>query len=195
MTKPLVENKLFAAILAGSALLNIGLAYKVHQQQRTLLALQGDRHENVLGLAVDHLDVTSLDGKPTTIFFTKADPPTLLYVFRPTCGWCAKNMPNLQAMEEFAPARHFRLIGISLDDHDLKTYVDNSHLTIPVYSNVDPSERVRLEMGGTPQTLLITNGTVIRDWEGAYMPDLQKEIESTLGIKLPGMSTTPPMHL
>ncbi len=47
-------------------------------------------------------------------------------------------------------------------------------------------------MGGTPQTLMIADGVVVRNWEGAYTPDLQKEIESTLGIKLPGMNATPP---
>ena len=95
-------------------------------------------------------------------------------------------------MQRSTVARHFRLIGISIDDHDLKQYVESEHFTFPVYSNVAPDERARLAMGGTPQTLMIADGVVVRNWEGAYTPDLQKEIESTLGIKLPGMNATPP---
>jgi len=193
MGKTLTENKLFAALLVGSGLLNIGLAYKVHREQSLLLDLEGTgRHANVLGAAVSQLNVTDLDGKATTISFAKNDPPAILYIFRPGCGWCAKNLPNLQAMEDSAVSRHFHLVGISLDDHNLKQYVDGEHFAFPVYSNVAPDERVRLNMGGTPQTLMIANGAVVRDWEGAYTPDLQKEIESTLGIKLPGVTITPP---
>lgn len=188
MDKPLAENRLFSFILVVSVLLNIGLAYKFHQVQRSLLDLKGlGFHAYVLGAAVNGIHATDLDGKATTITFAKNDPPAILYVFRPGCGWCAKNLPNLKAMAASAPARQFRLIGISLDDNGLKQYVDSQHFTFPVYRDVAPDERVRLALGATPQTLMIANGAVMRDWEGAYTPEIQKQVESTLGIKLPGI--------
>jgi len=88
-------------------------------------------------------------------------------------------------MEVSASSRHFRLIGISLDDHDLKQYVDSRNLSFPVYSNVVEGDQVRLGMGETPQTILIANDTVVRNWAGAYSSDTKKEIEATLGIKFP----------
>jgi peroxiredoxin len=193
MGQSLTENRLFVVLLIASGLLNIGLAYKVHREQSLLRDLQGSgNHAHVLGATVKEIHAKGLDGKAATISFTKNEPPTILYIFRPTCGWCAKNLPNLQAMQRSTVARHFRLIGISIDEHDLKQYVEIEHFTFPVYSNVAPDERARLAMGGTPQTLMIADGVVVRNWEGAYTPDLQKEIESTLGIKLPGMNATPP---
>jgi peroxiredoxin len=193
MAKTLADGKIFVTILIGSALLNIGLAHKVQQQKEVLLKLKGGNVEaKILGAGVNQLNVTDLNGKPTTISFVKNDPPTILYVFRPTCGWCAKNLPNLQAMQAAISNQRFRLVGISLDDHDLKQYVDSAHFTFPVYSNLASGERVRLNMGATPQTIMIANNIVVRNWEGAYTPDLKTEIEATLGIKLPGINTTPP---
>ncbi len=191
MGKPLAENKFFIVLLVASGLVNVGLAYKLHQEQQILLNVRGGVDSaHVLGAAVSEIHATDLSGKAATISFAKNDPPVVLYVFSPTCGWCAKNMPNLQAMQVSAVARHFRLIGLSLDDHNLEQYVNKEHFTFPVYSNVAPAERVRLGMGGTPQTLMISNGVVVRNWEGAYTSDLQKEIESALGIKLPGINAT-----
>jgi peroxiredoxin len=194
MDKHLAENRFFAFMLVASILLNIGLTYKLHQEQRSLLNLKGlGFHTYVLGAAVNEIHATDLDGKAATISFAKNDSPAIVYVFRPGCGWCMKNLPNLRAMAASAPARHFRLIGISLDDNGLKQYVESQHFTFPVYSDVAPDERVRLAMGGTPQTLMIANGAIVRDWQGAYTPELQKEIEATLGIKLPGVSANPPV--
>lgn len=190
MSKLFAENKFFAVILVASALLNVGLAYKIHRQQNEMLHLgNAGSHANILGATITHLNAKTLDGKPATITFTKNALPTILYVFRPTCGWCERNLPNLRAMEVSAPKRHFRLIGVSLDSKSLKQYVKSKHFSFPVYSDVAPSERVRLDMGGTPQTIMISNEAVVRDWEGAYTPNLQKEIEATLGITLPGIST------
>lgn len=188
MIKPLVENRVFALMLVASALLNLGLGYKLQQVRHDLLSLEElSSHPYVLGAVVSEILATDLDGKTKAISFSKNDPPTILYIFRPGCGWCAKNEPNLQAIAAATSAGNFHLIGISLDDHGLKQYVENEHYTFPVFSNVSSDERARLGMGETPQTLMIENGAVVHNWEGAYSPRLQREIESALRIKLPGV--------
>jgi peroxiredoxin len=190
MNKQLAENRLFIFFLVVSASLNIGLAYKLHHVEHDLLNIQKlGTHAHVIGAAVNEIHASGIDGKKTTIPFPKDGPPTILYVFRPGCGWCAKNLPNLQAIASSASARHFRLIGLSLDTDNLtlKQYIQSQHLSFPVYSNIAPDERMRLAMGVTPQTLMIANAAVVRDWDGAYSPKTQYEIESALDIKLPGV--------
>lgn len=183
-----LDNKLFAILLIGSAALNVGLAHKVQEQRSMLYTLSGGNSEaRIIGTSLTHLHAFDLNGKQTDITFTRDGNPTLLYVFRPTCGWCARNLPNLKALQSTAERQHFRLIGLSLDPQHLQEYVQSKGLTFPIYSDASPSELVRLDMGATPQTILVAHSTVVRNWGGAYTPEVKKEIESTLGVTLPGI--------
>jgi hypothetical protein len=188
-------NIALTVLLLSSAFLNVGLSYKVHHQQKDLMALHGSKLPDLTGTKLSALDVKDLKGNPVQLTFTESDPPTLIYVFRPTCGWCTMNLPNIKAMQTALHANaKFRLIGISLDEQGLGEYVQKAQLDFPVYSNVSPDEKVRYQMGGTPQTLMIVNKTVVRNWAGAYYGDLLKEIQATLGLRLPGADVKLPNH-
>jgi hypothetical protein len=41
---------------------------------------------------------------------------------------------------------------------------------------------------GTPQTILIEAGwTVLHSWSGAYLEGAEREVETALGVSLPGL--------
>jgi hypothetical protein len=44
------------------------------------------------------------------------------------------------------------------------------------------------KLGGTPQTLVVSeDGKVMKNWKGAYMSNIQKEVEDYFHIDLPGI--------
>jgi protein-disulfide isomerase-like protein with CxxC motif len=126
------------------------------------------------------------DGQGQTLHFRQATLPTVLYVFTPQCGWCKKNLPNLHALIDASGSRYL-LVGISLTSQDLKEYLIKEKLSIPVYADIKPDVRSAYQLGGTPETIVISrDNKVMRVWRGAYEGALKQEIENFLQVQLPG---------
>jgi len=184
-------NVALTILLAFSALMNISLGYRVQTQQRDLHALEErmSKERSIIGVKLADLHVKNIDGQLTTIQFTQADPPTIIYVFRPGCGWCAKNLSNIKELSrQFGDNGKYRIIGIALDENGLKAYMQGTQLNFPVYTGISSDDVTRLAMGGTPQTIVISNGQVTHSWSGAFSGEVLEDVEATLGIKLPGIS-------
>jgi peroxiredoxin len=114
--------------------------------------------------------------------------PTLLYVFTPSCQWCAKNVNNIKALASRVHASH-RVIGLSLDSDDVvDAYAKDHGLAFPIY--IRPNARTIAAYGlqSTPHTLLIDRFGVLQEsWVGAYGGALGKQIEARFDIALPGL--------
>jgi hypothetical protein len=112
-----------------------------------------------------------------------------MYVFRPGCGWCAKNLNNIKELNrQLGAIGKYRIVGVALDETGLKEYIQQTQMNFPVYSGISSDDVARLALGGTPQTIVVSNGQVTHSWSGAYGGEVLKDVEATLGIKLPGMS-------
>ncbi len=184
-------NTVLTILLAFSAVTNLALGYRVQKQQldRRAFEAQISKEKSIIGVKLAELPVKGTDGKLTKLQFTQTDPATIIYVFRPGCGWCAKNLSNIKELSRQLGANaKYRIIGITLDENGLKEYMQRTQLNFPVYSGVSSYNIARLAMGGTPQTILVSNGQVTHNWSGAYSGEVLKDVETTLGIKLPGMS-------
>jgi len=85
----------------------------------------------------------------------------------------------------------YRFVGISLSDLGLAQYVSQRDLRFETYSS--PRRADGQKFGSvTPETLIVdADGYVKHDWQGAYTPQVQKEIESLMGVKLPGLTAFP----
>ena len=44
-----------------------------------------------------------------------------------------------------------------------------------------------MRLGGTPATVVVSKGTILEAWEGAYMGDKVPEISSYFDVTLPGL--------
>jgi len=99
-------------------------------------------------------------------------------------------LDNIKALSRSRGVQ-YRFIGISLLDSGLAEYVSRQGLPFEIYSN--PRRADGRKFGSmTPETLIVDrDGYVRHDWQGAYTPDLQKEVESIMGVKLPGLSVSP----
>jgi len=62
--------------------------------------------------------------------------PTVLYIYRPTCGWCAKNLQNIKELAQHVQQTGGRVIGLSLETDGLEQYVQKSDMGFPSYTDI-----------------------------------------------------------
>jgi peroxiredoxin len=138
------------------------------------------------GATVPDLVGLAGDGSPAVLHYDDVSVPTVLYVFTPQCGWCKKNVTNLQALIDQSAGR-YRIAGVSLTRQDLDSYIKSQNLHLPVYSDVRADIRAVYGLGGTPETIVVSpQSKVLGVWMGAYEPNTRVEIEKFLRIRLPG---------
>jgi hypothetical protein len=175
---------LLLSLLALSSLLNLFLANQVSEMRDKLAHIKSEDQLRV-GTAVHQIAARGVGGEPAVIDYDRS-LPTILYVFKPSCGWCKRNLENIRAIADNAPGR-YKLIGLSLSAEGLKEYIDQNHLAFPVYTNLSLEAIRSHKLGGTPQTIMISpERKVIKVWTGAYYGRLKKEIEEYLRVSLPG---------
>jgi hypothetical protein len=110
----------------------------------------------------------------------------LLYVFTPACGWCKRNEDNLRSLVS-QTSESLRIIGVSLSHDGLVEYVRQRFPPVKV---VKPDARTitAYKLSGTPTTILVSSqGIVLRVWKGAYIENIQQDLEQYFRIKLPGL--------
>jgi peroxiredoxin len=163
------------AILVASLSLNVCLIVRVKQIESGLRAsevirLMESRNEIAIGDVIPEFEAAEVDGTHATLALAGGRQPTVIYVFSPTCRWCARNWLNVNALAGRLRESH-RLIGVSLSARQLAEYAQKAKIPFPVYS-VDMERSLgpgkKLFSVATPETLLIdTNGKVQRIWRGA----------------------------
>jgi hypothetical protein len=128
------------------------------------------------------IEVIDSNGQHKRLLFS-GPAPYVLYVCSPACSWCKMNAVNFRVLAKSLAGRYRILvlspaIGKPVD-------MEGSFESYTLVNSKDIS-RYRLEV--TPQTALLDpNGRVTKVWVGAYDAARQAEIESTLGITLPGL--------
>jgi hypothetical protein len=77
-------------------------------------------------------------------------------------------------------------------DKGVEEYRSAHAIDANILVSPSPQTREGYRMGGTPQTILLDPaGKVINSWMGAYADDTAEEVETALGITLPGLVEPP----
>jgi hypothetical protein len=166
--------KALAAEYAGTSLLVLALCASLAMNVYQALKLKGAFVESPpavrAGMRIPiPLAVTDADGKPASLNFAEDSRPTVVYVLSPLCGWCKRNEANIKAIVAQAGSR-FRFVGLSIASQNLKEYVADGHAPFPIYLVNSADEIKKLNLGSTPQTLIVDgSGRIKRAWAGAYM--------------------------
>jgi peroxiredoxin len=174
---------LLCVLLVMSVFLNLLLARKVSalRMENARLSASNQLQE---GSSVPPLTGHSIDGTPLAVHFEDAPIPTVIYVFSPKCGWCAKNIENFRSLIAQAGAE-YRVVGVAMTRQDLDAYLSKERLTLPVFADVDASVAAAYQLGVTPTTIVISpQSKVLKVWGGAYGDGLRQEIEAYLGVHL-----------
>ena len=174
------------ALLICSVILNLFLARRTKSLRTALLHVKAE-DSLLVGTSLPPIAAKGLDGRSSIIHYGPNELPTILYVFKPSCSWCTKNLQNIRALAE-STKKGYRVVGLSLSSDNLQEYVTKSDLTFPVYSDLSPDIAIAYRMGSTPQTIVISNeGKLVKEWKGAYMGNTKKQIETQFGLELPGI--------
>lgn len=182
-------------LLTCSAVLNVIFARRLRaltvSYKTKLLAVKAEQSLTP-GAVLLPIEAKQLDGRAAFIEYKSSELPTILYVFTPPCGWCAKNVSNVKTLAERIKGR-YRVIGLSLSATSLREYANKHGLQFPIYSDPSPQAVISYRLGGTPETLVIsTEGKLMRDWKGAYIGLNKKEIEDYFGVELLGLNEQEP---
>ena len=140
------------------------------------------------GAKVPPFDAERLGAGKERIAFDRGIP-TLFYFQASTCGWCQRNLANLQAVSRAVEGR-YRLVVISLDDNEdtTRAYAERAGLSVPTYYRPDKKSLRSYLITGTPTTVIVsTTGRVVKSFAGAYTGERRRMMESLLGVTLPGV--------
>lgn len=130
--------------------------------------------------------VKSLGGQTVRIDWKDHPQPTVLYVFKPDCVWCSRNLEAIRTVQ--AGASGYRLIGLAPSNDGLKEYVEQNHLTFPVYFASSKGSLKALKITGTPETIVISPaGVVQKVLFGACAGKTGQEVEKMFGVRLPAI--------
>ncbi|HEY6333923.1 MAG TPA: TlpA disulfide reductase family protein [Blastocatellia bacterium] len=182
-----VQSYYIVALLGLSLALNVYLGLKIQFRNHVAAPLVArpalSEGDNIAPIAAH-----DLNGSPISIRYADSDKPTVLYVFSPSCSWCGRNAPAIAGLVALR-GPSYKFIGLSLTSERLREYVKYSNFGFPVFTGAVGEYADRLEVGGTPQTLVISpSGKVLKDWTGAYMGQVREEVESYFGVRLPELS-------
>jgi peroxiredoxin len=180
-------------LLGTSVGLNLLLARRV-RQLGAMINGQPWQTQLQVGSVVPPIVGKELDGRRATVAYAGSDRLTILYIFTPHCGWCARNSDNFQALVK-ATSEANRFIGLSLSEVGLAEYVRTNKLTIPVLTQLSSETINAYKLGGTPQTLVISpEGRVLKNWQGAWTNKQKSDIEAYFHVNLPGIELTSAAH-
>lgn len=182
---------LLSVLTVASVSLNLVLARQLRSLSNVRSLKAADRFLKV-GTSVPPIAANRLDGQGNVLISFETEPrPTVLYVFTPTCGWCARNLANFSALVNRRESQ-YRILGLSLSDHGLEEYIAANGLTVPIYSGLSTDTVRAYKLGSTPQTIVISpKGRVLRNWVGAYVGDQKSQVEAFFGVTLPGLRELP----
>jgi hypothetical protein len=172
------------ALLVISIIINILQARSIWTSQEDLDSATGKAGVARGAQVPLEFGARALDGKWVTIRFSSEPNPTVLYVLRPSCVWCRRNSESINALARQASSR-FRIIGLSLSDDGLKSFVEDHHVTFPVYTGLSYDTIKSLGIVGTPETIVISPAaTVLEAWTGAYVGAHRLLAEKVFSIRL-----------
>jgi hypothetical protein len=166
-------------LFASSVLVN------VLQAQRIRSLLDEGRGPSLIGRLVPDLSGHSVTGDPRRLAF-RGGLPTVVYFFSPSCPWCERNWPNVEALNKGA-GKHYRLIAVS-SATNLKKYLEQRQLTIDVIEGLSDDDVASFGFSGTPHTVVVSaDGQVTTEWRGAFSARIERQLEAQFQVVLPGI--------
>jgi hypothetical protein len=171
----------------------ISLAINVLQGRRiyTLqleLGRMADQGTLPVGVEVPSLEGTDRNGQYSAIRYTPGGLPVLLYVFRPSCGWCARNGEAISVLSDHLRGR-YRVVGVSLSTEGLAEFITEHKMAFEVITNILPSSLAAYHLGMTPQIIVVRDGGKVgQRWTGALSGPTKKWVERFFGVTLPNIA-------
>lgn len=99
--------------------------------------------------------------------------------------------PNIEALARQASDR-FRFVGLSLQERGVDASLKKLGIEFPSYYDASEQPVKSLHLNSTPQLVVISpQGTVIRNWIGAWNDATRRDVEAFFHVRLPGLAPLP----
>ena len=140
-----------------------------------------------VGTTIRRFVAHDIEGNERTIDFTSPHTrPTIIYVFRPSCGACRLNGEGLAALLEQTRGK-YEVVGLSLDRTGVEQFVAQENMKFPVYTDLSREDIRAYRLGNTPETIVVEpGGKVAGSWVGGFGGPTQSLIERYFAVRLPG---------
>jgi hypothetical protein len=171
------------ALMLASAAINIALSLECARLRETLRDVQS--HRSVPKAKLTSFTAKSIDGRPTGFTFPR-EKMVLLYAFSPTCVWSRRNHPYAVSLSKKLGMRaDFAAVSLSNDRSLLEAYIAEHPCPFPTLIGVSSALKRDLNMGVTPQLLVLSPaGELVKVWSGAFVDKNREEIEAFLHVKI-----------
>jgi hypothetical protein len=182
----------YLLVLAASLAGNVYLAQSRASLKRilsTTASIAKSQADGKIGSIVDHLSVKDASGVNSTLSL-RGDKKTVIYIFSPTCHWCAANYSSIRALAE-QRGKEYSFIGLSVtsDASALGPYLQTHPYPFPSYTERFPADLAALGFSGTPETIVIDEGGKIEQhWRGAYGKATGTSVQQFFAVSLPDLS-------
>lgn len=171
-----------------SLVLNAALGVRVQTLSKTVRGLT-PAPVRAVGTRLKPLTGTDLAGHPVSI--VARGKGAVLYVFTPTCHWCQANASSMSAMVEAAVKDGFDVYAISLAEKGSSEFLRAHGVSVPIVLP-SPASRAEYGFGGTPQTMVLAaDGTLAKNWPGAYRDSTATAVAAFFHTELPGLIQLP----
>jgi len=146
-------------------------------------------HDALVGHPAPAVTLQLLDGSRVELASLLGKKPIYLKFWATWCVPCREQMPHLQATFD-AHKNDLALfaVDVAIDDpiENVRTFVANKKLTMPIAVDNDGSVSEQFHLNVTPQHVLIDRGGVIRYVGHAVTPELERALAA---IVAPGTGT------
>lgn len=174
-----VKRQTMLALLIASVVTNVALAQKV----RAGSVAKPSRL--AVGQPMRPFIAKTVNGQPVEVNYGDGRP-AILYYFSATCGWCERNWANVKAVAEHV-SRRYRFIAVATSP-EAGAILTKHGISVEVVTGLDRAALTEYHFSGTPSTVVIANGKVVKTWEGAWTGNLVREVESFFEVRLPGLT-------
>jgi hypothetical protein len=112
--------------------------------------------------------------------------PTVLYFYASGSPWCERNRDNLETLARSVGAQ-YSIVALSLTEM-MPQDDPAGGAKVLVYSLASPTLET-LGLHAAPETVVVSpNGTVLKEWVGAYTEEVLGSVEKYFGVRLQGTS-------
>lgn len=180
------RNNNYATVVA-AVMLALSVTVNVMQAQRIRMLVTVEPTDTLVGRSGGLIEGFTLDGSAVTLG-TGPGVPVVLYYFSSSCGWCARNWENVEALVKASNGR-YRVVALS-SERNLKAFASRQRLTVEVIEGISAASMARYQFSGTPHTVVVdAAGTIAHSWRGAFGARIERQIEDLFDVALPGLST------
>lgn len=178
-------------LLSASVTLNPGLGAYTYSHTRNASAhaeepqgAEGSQPIKV-GAVAPIVKARNQSGAAATVDFRGRQ--TLLYVITPSCGWCARNTANINALWKQRSA-DYQFVGLSLKADGLAEYLRINPLSFDVHV-ADQQTILDYGLGTTPALIVVNEAGVVKSkFNGAWGSSSLPAMENYFKVKLPGIA-------